>query len=409
MFFLYNIIIHSYQGLIKLAALFNPKARLWVKGRKNIFEKIARDFQDHPRVVWFHAASLGEFEQGRPVLEAFKKKHPEYKILLTFFSPSGYEVRKDYKAADFVYYLPMDTKRNAAQFIEIVSPEAVFFIKYEFWFNYLNCLSKKNIKIYVISAIFRPDQHFFKAYGKWFRKQLEKISLFFVQDEGSEKLLNSLGIQNVIISGDTRFDRVANIAAQKKDYPLIQNFTSGKQVLLAGSSWPQDEKLLEQLIENHLPDLLLIIAPHEIHEERIQAILSLFNAYNPQRYSQLKEKILPDTRVLVIDGMGFLSGLYQYCTIAFIGGGFGKGIHNILEAVTFGKPVVFGPNYDKFAEAKSLEKQGGAFAINSENINETITSLFTDKIKYKNASEICKSYIAQNTGATQTILNNIHF
>jgi len=408
MSFLYNIIIQFYYWFIQLAALFNTKAKLWVDGRKGIFSRLANDFNDNSRVVWFHAASLGEFEQGRPVMEAYREKFPGTRILLTFFSPSGYEIRKNYRGADYIYYLPIDTPRNVKRFIDIVNPDGVIFIKYEFWFNYLDYLNKKNIPVYVISAIFRPEQHFFKGYGRWARKQLKKITTFFVQDERSKQLLVSAGINNVLISGDTRFDRVSRIASQKKDFPLIEKFSKGKQVLLAGSSWPPDEKLLFALFNGTIKNLGLIIAPHEIDEERIKSIFSLFGDQNPVPYSQLNEQNIASTNVLVIDGIGFLSSLYQYCDVAMIGGGFGKGIHNILEAATFGKPVVFGPNFDKFAEAKSLVGQKGAFVVNENNFEDIVFQLFNDSGMYKNASDAGKSYIEQNRGATQLILKHLN-
>jgi len=409
MSFFYNIIIHLYHWLIRLAAFFNTKAKLWVDGRKGIFNRLAEDLKDHPRVVWFHAASLGEFEQGRPVMEAFREKYPGSGILLTFFSPSGYEIKKNYTGADYIYYLPIDTPRNVKRFIDIVNPDVAIFIKYEFWFNYLDFLNKNDIPVYVISAIFRPGQHFFKVYGGWTRKQLKKITTFFVQDEQSKQLLISAGISNVLVSGDTRFDRVSRIASQKKDFPLIEKFTKGKKVLLAGSSWPPDEKLLPVFFNGKIQNPGLIIAPHEIHEERIRSILSLFGDYNPIRYSQITEQNIFTTNVLVIDGIGFLSSLYQYCDVAMIGGGFGKGIHNILEAVTFGKPVVFGPNFEKFAEAKNLIRQNGAFAVDENNFGDTVFRLFNDPGVYNKASDVAKSYIAQNTGATQIILDNLDF
>jgi 3-deoxy-D-manno-octulosonic-acid transferase len=395
--------------MIRGASLFNDKARLWLSGRRGIFSKLANDLKGNPRVVWFHAASLGEFEQGRPVIETFRENHPGIRILLTFFSPSGYEVKKNYEGADYVYYLPIDCRRNARRFITLVNPVAALFIKYEFWFNYLDQLHKRNIPIYVFSSIFRPRQHFFRFYGGWSRRQLKKITTFFVQDENSRKLLESVGITRVIVSGDTRFDRVSGIASQKKEYPLIEQFTRDYRVLLAGSSWPPDERLVLSLLKSSDHKLRVIIAPHEVHEERIRSILKEFADYSPVLYSRAGQQDLSASRVLVIDGIGYLSNLYQYCDIAWIGGGFGKGIHNILEAVTFGKPVLFGPNHEKFAEALRLKEQEGAFAVDEKNFREKVFRLLDDHAFYQKASLTCKKFIAENTGATRTIMENVKF
>lgn len=407
MAFLYTIIIHLYRLLIGLASPFNGKAKKWVDGRKGLFKELAADFAGRPKVVWFHAASLGEFEQGRPVMEAFRARHPGIRILLTFFSPSGYEVRKNYTGADFIYYLPIDTWKNARRFLSIVNPSAAVFIKYEFWFNYLDQLHRKDIPAYVISAIFRPSQHFFRPYGGWARKQLKKINAFFVQNKESQALLNSIGITDVFISGDTRFDRVKKIAEQKKDFPLVEKFATGSRVLLAGSSWPPDERLVLSLLAKETENLKVVIAPHEVDEDRIQSILSMFSAYQPVRYSKAGDADLSAARVLVIDGIGYLSSLYQYCDIALIGGGFGKGIHNILEAVTFGKPVLFGPNYEKFAEARQLVERGGAFPVEENNFIDIANQLLDDAAFYGQASETCRNYINENTGATRIILDNL--
>lgn len=407
MFSFYNSIIFLYTSLIYLSSTWNKKARTWVRGRRDLFEKLEKDLTGIQRVAWFHAASLGEFEQGRPVIEGFRKKYPEMKILLTFFSPSGYEVRKNYPGADYIYYLPPDFPRNAKRFISIVKPEISIFIKYEFWFNYLHQLAQNKVPVYYISSIFREDQHFFKSYGSWFRKQLLNVTGFFVQDKHSQDLLNSIGLNNVRISGDTRFDRVSGIAKNNKKDGGIEKFVGKNKVILAGSTWPPDEKLLLSYFQSTNKNLKLIIAPHEIHTERIDSILELFAPYKPIKYSQLAQSNSSDSQVCVIDGMGFLSNLYQYCDLALIGGGFGKGIHNILEAVTFGKPVVFGPNYNKFAEARNLIKAGGAFPINEDSIKKTIDGLIQNDQAYKKASQTCLFFIRENTGATQIILDNI--
>ena len=376
MHFLYNISIYLYYIIIFLVSIFNDKAKNWIRGRKNIFDQLQQNIDPSQKIIWFHAASLGEFEQGRPVIESFRSKYPNYKILLTFFSPSGYEIRKDYKQADFVYYLPIDSRKNARKFIQIVNPNIAVFIKYEFWFNYINELHKNSIPIFTISAIFRNEQHFFKPYGAWFRSMLGKITYLFVQNQESLDLLKSIQLKNAIISGDTRFDRVYTIAKQTMNFPLIQKFVGQHQILLAGSTWPPDENIINQLLlENQ--KLKLIIAPHEVQEERIKSLQKLFDTRKIIRYSEANETSIESADVLIIDQIGILSGIYQYCDVGYVGGGFGNGIHNILEAVTFGKPVIFGPNYQKFKEAVDLIDLGGVFTVSNEtNITSVFSKLF---------------------------------
>ena len=406
MFYLYTLTIQVYALLINIYSLFNEKARQWVNGRKDIFDEIQASISQSDNIAWFHAASLGEFEQGRPVMEAFKIKFPKTKILLTFFSPSGYEIRKNYPGADYIFYLPIDSKKNAKQFIKIVNPKLVFFIKYEFWFNYLRLLKKHNIPTFLISGIFRENQHFFKWYGGWFRKQLKSFTHFFVQNENSGKLLRSSGLSNVSIGGDTRFDRVIDIARQKKEFPLIARFSEGNNLIVAGSTWPQDEVFIPELFDLDIPNLKIIIAPHEIKKDRIVEILRLFKNYNPVTFSTANEKNIQNSSVMVIDGMGFLSSLYQYCKIAIIGGGFGKGIHNILEAVTFGKPVLFGPNYEKFNEAVKLIERDGAFSFSEQpELNDRVKNLINNRSFYLKASRSCELFIIESTGATEQIIN----
>lgn len=404
--FLYNLFILIYYFAIRVAALYNPKARLWISGRKNILKKLATSIDSQDKIVWFHAASLGEFEQGRPLIEAFRNQNPDFKILLTFFSPSGYEIRKNYNGADYIVYLPLDTRKNALQFIHIVQPKFVVFIKYEFWYNFIKALSGNGIPVFFASVIFRKEQHFFKWYGGWFRKILRKVSFFFVQNEESENLLNSIGIHQVTISGDTRFDRVYNITQKVKEFPLVKKFTMGNKVLLAGSTWPKDELLIEELIKQNA-SFKIIIAPHEVNRERIDSLIKRFALQNVVKYSEADETI-SKARILIIDGMGFLSGLYQYCNIAYIGGGFGAGIHNILEAATFGKPVIFGPNYQRFAEAVDLIQLKGAFSINtSAELINTIGSLFDDESKWQTSSSANQEYVKKKKGATAIILSRI--
>jgi len=408
MLFLYNLFIHFYHFGIRIASLYNAKAKLWISGRKNLFKNLGKDMAESSRVIWFHAASLGEFEQGRPVIEAVKKKYPNFKILLTFYSPSGYEVRKNYDGADFVYYLPLDLKKNVRRFIDIVNPQFAIFIKYEFWINYMQELNIRKIPLYIISANFRSDQYFFKRYGSWFRKNLKNVDWFFVQNEKSEKLLKSIGFKNVSVSGDTRFDRVVEVARNPQKFEQIESFSNRRFTILAGSTWHEDEKLLLQWYAKQNKDVKLIIAPHEIHEAHLVQIETLFGSYKIGRLSKLKNSPASELDIIIIDGMGFLSNLYQYCEVAYIGGGFGKGIHNILEAVTFGKPVIFGPNYQKFSEAVQLVKLGGAFAISDlSSLAYIIAKLSKQNAYYEKCVSICQEFINTKAGATEIIVNKL--
>lgn len=389
---LYTLAIRAYTVAVKAAALFgNPKAKQWVEGRRQRPEP----GNDQSPWVWFHAASLGEFEQGRPVIEALKKEHPDIKVSLTFFSPSGYEIRKNYPLADEVLYLPVDTLKNARQWVERHHFVAAFFIKYEFWFNYMTALDEKHIPLYYISLILKPDQYFFKWYGGWFRKQLKHVSHFFVQDDTTMELLKGIGFDNVTRCGDTRFDRVAAIAKQAKTFPEIEAFIHGRQCIIAGSSWPPDEKLLIPYIERLPENYCMIIAPHDISEKHIRQIRESLTSINPDK-------------VYLIDTVGILSQLYQYARFVYIGGGFGVNIHNIQEPVTFGCPVVFGPKYKSFKEAVDLVSLGGAFSINGqEELNKTFDRLINDEAHYQQASEICKKYLKSQLGATDAILKEI--
>jgi 3-deoxy-D-manno-octulosonic-acid transferase len=404
---LYNIAIYLYSFAIKIAALFNKKANLWVRGRKNLFKDIKTKIKSGEQLIWFHASSLGEFEQGRPVMEEIKKKFPEKKILLTFFSPSGYEIRKNYEGADYIFYLPADTKRNASEFIRLVKPEMVFFIKYEFWFNYIDSLFKNNIPMYFFSVIFRKEQHFFKWYGGWFRKKLRKINWFFVQNNDSLKLLKNINIDNTSVCGDTRFDRVFEVTRNRKSFPLIEKFCEANNIILAGSTWPADEEILSQYIKASGHDVKFIIAPHETDLEHIESLIKKLNLPT-LKYSEISETTVFDKKVLIIDCVGILLHLYQYASFAYIGGGFGKSIHNILEAATFGKPVIFGPNYGKFQEAIDLINIGGAFTINNYNDFKGIADKLLLDDQYLNArSKVCSDYVKSNLGATEIILNKI--
>lgn len=406
---LYTTFIHLYTFAIRVVSLFNTKARLWVNGRKNILQKISTDCSKKNDIknftVWVHCASLGEFEQGRPVIEKLKTERKEVKIVLTFFSPSGYEIRKNYQEADYIYYLPADTASNANAFISLVKPDIAVFVKYEFWFNYLNELKNHHIPTYLICGVFREQQHFFKGYGSWFRKQLATFTHFHLQDEASEKLLHTIGYKNTTITGDTRFDRVMEIAAKAKPNAIAENFSSDKKTIIAGSTWEEDIEVLSGFPFKEA-DYKLIIAPHEISEANIQSVIKHFEKLSVVRYSQTNENI-KDADVLIIDNIGMLSSLYQYGCIAFIGGGFGKGIHNILEAATFGLPVVFGTNYHKFNEAKELISTGGAFSISTTAEIKKVINYLSESQQLKKASTIAKEYVNSKAGATEKILNSI--
>lgn len=404
---LYNISIYLYLIVIHIASLSNNKARLWIKGRRGIWGKLNENLFSDEKVIWIHAASLGEFEQGRPIIEEIRKSHPDYKILLTFFSPSGYEVRKNYDGADYIYYLPIDTYKNANRFVEIVEPELVFFIKYEFWYNYLHVLYQKEIPVYFVSAIFRKNHYFFRKSGKWFRRMLQKATWIFVQNNESLALLLNAGINNSSVSGDTRFDRVWNVSRQKKQFLLVENFKGNDKVLLAGSSWPPDEEMLVSFINDNAGKYKFIIAPHEIKKEKIDKLVQDIKA-ETVKYSEIDNKNSTTASVLIIDCIGILLHLYAYCTVAYIGGGFGKSIHNILEAATYGKPVVFGPKYHKFQEAVDLINLGGAYCVNNyDEFERIISGLFESEVKYNSSSSACSVYVEKQLGATEHILNKV--
>ena len=474
---LYNIAIWFYALAVRVVAFFNPKVRLMWQGEKEAYAKIESGLREGDRVVWVHAASLGEFEQGRPLIEKLKRENPEYKILLTFFSPSGYEVRKNYAGADVIAYLPLDTARNAKRFVELVKPEKVVFVKYEFWLNYLRELRVRGVDTYIISAIFRENQVFFKWYGGIFREGLKAFKMMFVQNEESKELLKGIGVENVVVAGDTRFDRVADIAAATKKLEIVERFVGirneelgmrngvplspsdsspnlGEQsrevqngeflpVLVVGSSWGPDEDLLTRYINERAGRMKMIIAPHEVREERIKELTEKLtckwmlytNAQCTMHNAQLSDNIhsqsnleelnpsvlrtpplrqgrnmeccsaLIDADVLVVNTIGVLSSVYQYGQVAYIGGGFGVGIHNTLEAAAWGMPVVFGPNYHKFQEAKELIECGAGQSI--KNYEECARALDEFFEKNEVASTASKEYVAKNIGATNLIYNNI--
>ena len=394
MSFLYNISIQIFVIGIYISSLFNAKAKLWVKGRKHILKQLSEAIKEEQNIVWFHCASLGEFEQGKPIIEAYKKKYPKHKIIVTFFSPSGYEIRKNYKGADWAFYLPADTKANAKRLISIVKPKKAVFVKYEFWFNYMTELKKQNIPFYSVATIFRKEQVFFKY--KWFAKQLNNVSHFFVQDNSSKELLQNIGFSNCTIAGDTRFDSVITNTQNAISIPLIEEFSKNKTTIICGSTWPKDEALLAKYIKEN-PNYNYIIAPHEL-----QHISALQKQTNALLFSKADNTNVSNNNVLIIDSIGILSNIYQYGTLAYIGGGFGVGIHNILEAVAFGIPVIFGPNYQKFNEATELINQKGAISIS--NYRE-----LTSAINYFNTfdKKIATDYIDTNRGATRSVIEHI--
>ncbi|MCE5331573.1 MAG: 3-deoxy-D-manno-octulosonic acid transferase [Bacteroidales bacterium] len=399
---IYCVGIYFYKFAILIASLFNAKAHKLRIGQREAFTVLKEKVSPDAFYVWFHAASLGEFEQGHPVMEQLKKDKPETKILLTFFSPSGYEIRKNYAGADVVSYLPLDTPRAAKKFVKMVNLSKAFFIKYEFWPNYLLALKAANIPFYSISAVFRPSQLFFKGYGIWYRNLLKSFSHIFVQDRNSLELLSKYGFSNASVVGDTRFDRVADLAKQAKELPVIQAFVQDKPVIVAGSTWPKDEELLVRYSKLH-PDVKLILVPHEIHEAHLSGIIKLLGN-NYIRYTQANETNIRTVNCLVVDVIGILSSIYRYADVAYIGGGFGVGIHNTLEAAVYGIPVVFGPNYQKFREARELIAVGGAFSISNYIVLEAqFDRLLTENQDGKMAGE----YVKNNTGATDLIIEEI--
>ncbi len=405
--FIYNTGIYLSEALLFLVSPFHQKILQMRRGRKEAWTRL-KEMQFSEPPVWIHCASLGEFEQGRPIIEALKEKHPATKVLLTFFSPSGYEVRKGYKSADLVVYLPADTPANARRFIRHLKPQMAIFIKYEFWPNYFRALHRKKTPIYSVSAIFRKNQYFFKWYGAWFRKTLTLVTKFYVQDQPSGNLLKSIGINNYAVTGDTRFDRVVAIVKSAVNIPEAEEFASKADVVLvAGSTWPPDEEILARYVNYSSPGVRMIIAPHEVHEENIARLTKLFTV-PAIRYSQRHNADLLKARVLIIDGIGMLSALYRYGQVAYIGGGFGKGIHNTLEAATYGMPVIFGPGYRKFKEAVDLIEKGGAFSIENFEAFITLMNEFSkNPEKVDAAGKAAGDYTHSMCGATDLIINEV--
>ncbi|KAA9340648.1 3-deoxy-D-manno-octulosonic acid transferase [Adhaeribacter soli] len=402
---LYNLSIWFYWLFVRLASPFHKKAKLMLEGRKNLWPELEAKLQGNTSpVAWFHCASLGEFEQGRPVIEAFARQYPDYKIALSFFSPSGYEVRKNYAGAHYIFYLPKDSAKNARKLVALLKPKLAVFVKYEFWHYFTQELKTNNVPVISISSIFREGQLFFKPYGGFYRNILRNFSWFFTQNVHSETLLKSIGITNVSVAGDTRFDRVLQTAAGVKQIPVVENFKAGREVFIIGSSWPEDMQVLVPFIKKHQAELKFIIAPHEIHETEI-AKLSSESAGTAIRFSEVANRDLSDYSVLIIDNIGILSSLYSYSSYAFIGGAFGKGLHNTLEAAVFGLPLFFGPKYQKFQEARDLVSLQTAFPVNNLSELETVFEN-VKKPATKNAiADRQKIYIQEQAGATQKIMD----
>jgi len=407
--YLYTIGIYLYNLLINIAAIFNKKAATMLRGRRETFSKIKQSFEPGDHVFWFHCASLGEFEQGRPVIEMAKAEKTGIKILLTFYSPSGYEVRNNYAKADCVVYLPADTLRNAHRLINMVNPEKAVFVKYEFWYNYLGDLQRKKIPVYLISGIFRPSQPFFRWYGRYFLNILKRFNHLFIQDNKSAALLERNQVLNYTVSGDTRFDRVLAISKSEDKIPKINEFKAGKRLIVAGSTWPPEEEIIAKYLDKENTNIKFVIAPHNIETSNIDRIEKLLKVPYA-RYSQLKDEdaIPVDIQVLIIDSIGLLSSIYRYADIAVIGGGFGKGIHNILEAATWAVPVMFGPRYDKFMEAVNLIEMGGARVFDSYNsFLSSVNELLSNPALLEKTGRINLTYINTSIGATKMITSGL--
>ncbi|MQN42605.1 3-deoxy-D-manno-octulosonic acid transferase [Prevotella copri] len=417
---MYNIVIYFVLWGIAIASLFNEKVRKMWRGEREAFKILKQKVDPNAKYIWFHAASLGEFEQGRPLMERIRKDYPQYKILLTFYSPSGYEVRKNYEGADIICYMPVDTRLNAIRFLRLVRPVMAFFIKYEFWSNFLHILKHRNIPTYSVSSIFREDQVFFKWYGRSYAGVLKCFTRFFVQNEESKRLLDGIGITAVDVVGDTRFDRVLQIKEAAKQLPICEAFRTGVassqsadvphhdfKVFVAGSSWPPDENIFIPFFNEH-KDWRLLIAPHVIAEEHLKLILSLIKGKKVVRYTQTTPEEAAEADVLIIDCFGLLSSMYNYGDVAYIGGGFGVGIHNTLEAAVWNMPVIFGPNNKKFQEAQGLLKSDGGFEINTyEDFSGLMSSLMNDETFLKQAGDKAGAFVAHLAGATDKVLASV--
>lgn len=405
---MYEIVISLYTLGVAVMSLFSDKVKKMWRGEREAFSILKRSVDPGARYVWFHAASLGEFEQGRPIIERLRLEHPEYKILLTFFSPSGYEVRKNYNGADIICYLPLDTYMNARRFLNLVHPEMAFFIKYEFWWNYLHILKHRHVPVYSVSSIFRPNQVFFRWYGRTYSNVLKCFTRFFVQNEVSRQLLAKLGITDVDITGDTRFDRVIQIKEQAKNLPIVEAFRQDYKVFVAGSSWPPDEDIFIKYF-NSRDDWKMIIAPHVIGEDHLQQILSKLKG-KAVRYTEATPDNVADAKILIIDCFGLLSSIYGYGHVAYVGGGFGVGIHNVLEAAVWNIPVIFGPNNERFQEAQDLLDSGGGRQIEDYSQFESIMNGYiADDSSRKADGDKAAQYVSSKAGATEKILSAVKF
>ena len=403
---LYNLAMYILELGVKLAALFSDKPAKMVKGYREVFDLLQRKIDRNAQYIWFHAASLGEFEQGRPLIECIRKEYPQYKILQTFFSPSGYEVRKNYDGADIVCYLPIDTPSNVKKFVDLVDPCMVFFVKYEFWQNYLNTLNKKGVPVYSVSSIFRPNQIFFRWYGKGYQQVLKTFAHLFVQNEESKQLLAGIGVNNTTVVGDTRFDRVLDICAAAKQLPLVQKFKGDALTFVAGSSWGPDEDIFIKYFNAH-PEMKLIIAPHVVNDSHLKEIESKLQR-SCVRYTKATEENVLQADCLIIDCYGLLSSIYRYGEISYIGGGFGVGIHNVLEAAVYGIPVIFGPNNKKFREAQHLLANKGGFEINSyEDFEQLMNKFLGDEAYLKQSGKAAGDYVKGNAGAMEKIMKRV--
>ncbi len=403
---MYNILIYLYLAGVAIYSLFDEKVRKMWRGERAAFDVLRQSVIPGADYIWFHAASLGEFEQGRPLMEALRRDHPEYKILLTFFSPSGYEVRKNYEGADIICYLPLDTPINAIRFLRLVRPVKAFFIKYEFWYNYLHILRHRGIPVYSVSSIFRPSQVFFRWYGHEYAHVLRCVTHFFVQNEESRRLLEGIGLRNATVVGDTRFDRVLQIKSAARQLPIAEAFSKGHKVFVAGSSWPPDEEVFIKYFNSH-PDWRLIIAPHVIGDDHLRQIHSLLNMPTVH-YTDTTPEEAVKARCLIINCFGLLSSIYQYGQVAYVGGGFGVGIHNVLEAAVWDMPVIFGPNNKRFQEAQGLLASGGGFEIDSyETFDELMDHLDTDANKLLQASQAAGTFVKGQAGATAKVLEAV--
>ena len=407
--FFYSIFLWLYRVAVGISSIWNEKARKWIDGRKRLFEKIKREVNgSKPGIVWVHCSSLGEFEQGKPVMEKIKSQYPNHKLLITFFSPSGYEIKKDYAGADHVFYLPMDSPGNARKFLDIVRPTLAIFIKYDYWYYYLSEIKRRSVHCFLVSAVFRQDQAFFKWYGTLQRKMLSCFTQIFVQDEGSKELLETVNVDHCAVSGDTRFDTVVELSEKFEPVTLVESFISSDKAIVAGSTWPKDEEFLQTAFNKLASDRLkLIIAPHEINDDHLDEIKKLFPS--SVRFSQLTSHLSTRSNILIIDNIGMLSRLYKYSFITYVGGGFTHdGVHNVLEAAVYGKPVLFGKNYKKYKEAAELIQVGGAISFSDpEGLYKTLITLLNDKGDYGSRCNASKNYVRENKGATGKVLSYI--